>query len=394
MNNNYNIPNTEQVNAYKCIRCGNQLDPHDVFCCKCGCITTYGNSYVTWDNNKQKIDNGKIIRKKKSLFRQSVFCALLVIVFIAICFIKQLEFFYPIFKFEKMVLQGINGYPAVLTDNERTYYGKKVDSIEAAKELIADDYYSQELKCRYTIEKDELEEAMEKKYDLASVHFCDVSVDTIKKVDLVFEKMYNLFPSIKGHLTNLSVDNMSRDYDGVAAFIPYYPFVNDTLNVKNYNKVYKTEILLNSKYFLNDALLAQSTPAKYVSGGTNLDHLAHYLGRYVAFTAVIKKHQAENIILETSKNTDRIEQVIKDEENEELYQEIVFGSYNNYKEQNGGEVTYENFLKNISDKASEKENDYISRETVIAEAIYDYYLHGDSASKASLSVIETLKKYL
>ena len=89
----------------------------------------------------------------------------MVIAFISICIFKHIEFYYPIYKFEKIVLQGINGYPSVLTDNERTYYGKKVENVEEAKELIAEDYYSQELKCKYTVEKDELEEQMEKKYD-------------------------------------------------------------------------------------------------------------------------------------------------------------------------------------------------------------------------------------
>lgn len=391
---NNNNPNNEQVNAYTCIRCGNVVEPHDVFCCKCGCITTFGNSYITWENNKQKIDNGKIIKKKKSLFYQSVICALLVIAFILICIFKHIEFYYPIYKFEKIVLQGINGYPSVLTDNERTYYGKKVENVEEAKELIAEDYYSQELKCKYTIEKDELEEQMEKKYDLASVHLCDMSTDTIKKVDAVFDKMFNLFPTAKGYLTNVSIDNLSRDTEGVADFIPYYPFVNDTLSVKNFNKVYKTEILLNSKYFLNDALLEKETSNKHVSGGTNLDSLAHYLGKYVAFVAVIKKHQATDFILETSKNTERIEEVIKDDQIGELYQEIVINAFNKYNALNGEDITFENFALSISEKATERVGEYISRESIIGEAVYDYYLHGDNASKASLSVVTELKKYL
>ncbi len=391
---NNNIPNNEQVNAYKCIRCGNEVAPHDVFCCKCGCITTYGNSYVTWDNNKQIIDNGRIIKKKKRLFAQSVLCALMVIAFVAICFAKHLEFYYPIFKFEKIALEKINGYKSVLTENDRTYYGKKVESVEEAKELIAEDYYTQELKCKYTPDKDSLEEEIEKKYDIAAVHLCDISDETVKKMETVLDRMYTLFPSIKGYLTNISVDNLSRDYDGVATFVAYYPFVNDTLSINNFNKVYKTEILLNSKYFLNDSLLKKDTPTKYVGGGTNLDSLAHYLGKYVAFTAVIKKHQAAEFILETSKNTERIEQTIKDYQNDELYQEIVKKSFLEYQSQTEEEVTFEKFLDSISKKAGEKIDDHISRETIIAEAIYDYYLHNDKAAKASLIIVNTLKEDL
>lgn len=391
---NNNIPNNEQVNAYKCIRCGNEVEPHDVFCCKCGCITTYGNSYVTWDNNKQIIDNGKIIKKKKRILGEAVICALLVIAFVAICFAKHMEFYYPIFKFEKIVLEKVNGYQSVLTENDRTYYGKKVENIEEAKELIAEDYYTQELKCKYTPDKDNIEEQIEKKYDIAAVHLCDVSDETSRKIETVLDRMYTLFPSIKGYLTNISVDNLSRDYDGVASFIAYYPFVNDTLSINNFNKVYKTEILLNSKYFLNDSLLEKDTPAKYVSGGTNLDSLAHYLGKYVAFTAVIKKHQATEFILETSKNTERIEQTIYDYQNDELYQEIVKKAFEEYQSQTEEEITFEKFLDSISIKAGEKVDDYISRENIIAEAIYDYYLHNDKASKASLIIVNTLKEYL
>ena len=64
--------------------------------------------------------------------------------------------------------------------------------------------------------------------------------------------MYNLFPNISGALTNISITNASTNKEYIARFQPMFQFVNANEDITKYNKVNKTQILLNSYYFLNE----------------------------------------------------------------------------------------------------------------------------------------------
>lgn len=61
--------------------------------------------------------------------------------------------------------------------------------------------------------------------------------------------MYNLFPNISGALTNISITNASTNKEYIARFQPMFQFVNTNEDITKYNKVNKTQILLNSYYF-------------------------------------------------------------------------------------------------------------------------------------------------
>ena len=44
-------------------------------------------------------------------------------------------------------------------------------------------------------------------YNIASVTFCDISYNEATKISNVIKRIYELFPDIKGGLTNITITN-------------------------------------------------------------------------------------------------------------------------------------------------------------------------------------------
>ena len=80
--------------------------------------------------------------------------------------------------------------------------------------------------------------------------FCDLSQEEAQKISNVIDEIYHLFPEISGYLTNISMTNDPNKTEYVAYFQPIYSFVNS-----GNRQVNKTQILLNSYYFLNQHLI-------------------------------------------------------------------------------------------------------------------------------------------
>ena len=111
--------------------------------------------------------------------------------------------------------------------------------------------------------------------------------------------MYNLFPNISGALTNISITNASTNKEYIARFQPMFQFVNANEDITKYNKVNKTQILLNSYYFLNEDIMNEPISSVvgsdwYVNDTTWESTIAHELGHYISNHLVIKLTPCQN----------------------------------------------------------------------------------------------------
>lgn len=377
----------------KCINCDTILNKDDNFCHNCGQSTTKGHEFLKDEKNLYKILKGSAYKQDghtKLLAGTFVFS---LIIFTILSVIRGNDIFKPYAYVKKQVISYIYGYNSSVINTNNQYKDKVINNDNDAVNIIKNDFDDQYWQCSNNIKVSTITYDLQKNLNIPSVSFCDMSLEEATKISKVINEMYDLFPTIKGALSNISITNAPNN-EYIARFQPKYQFVNSNQNL---NKVNKTQILLNSYYFLNDNYL--NTPIekvikdKYVKDATWESTIAHEIGHYISFYTLLKQNNLENIFLENNDNEKIINTIITDYENNNHSNKIVNQALNNYNTKHQTNITIEEFTNKISNYANTKtsQNNKINTEETIAEAIHDYYLHKNNASPASLEIINIIK---
>lgn len=284
---------------------------------------------------------------------------------------------------------------AIIYDN--TYSGVTINGTKDAYDLITKDSTSQKDKCPKNIKK--IENEIIKKYGLTAVNLCEVDTGFAKEISNVFKKIYSEYPEARGYLTNLSLANVKITEGYIAAFMPVFIFA--TSNSDNqYPAIIKTQILLNSSYFLNKERLNNSVTSGSKTGhfpknATMYSPVAHELGHYLSFLAMMKSYNMESLLLIDNNKVYDLNQLIADfsEGNHSL--KMLNEAYEKYKKDTKDNIEFDKWRATISGYAVAKKNNgqYIYDET-IAESFHDVYLNGNKASTASKYIINVLKEKL
>lgn len=376
------------------------IEENDNFCYKCGHPTTLGLAYLNKEENVSKITNGEIV-KQDNKFKILIFIfVLFIITFLLFSALKGDKMFDSLFYLEKKINNYIYGYNTSIIKTDNTYNKIKVNNLFEAEKIIKEDFSNQTWKCQYDYNILKIQNEIENNYSILSVNLCDVSLDEVIKIREVIDKIYVLFPNIRGYLTNITVTNAKTNSEYIAYFNPMYQFVNPNLDINKYNKVNKTQILLNSYYYLNDDKLNQkienlNIENSYVKDATINSILAHEFGHYITFVSFLKYKNIDSITFVTKENEDNINNLIKEYESNNFINNLLNKSLIRYNNKYKYNLNMEEFASLISDYASLKNNkNQLNTPEIIAEAIHDYYLHGDDANKTSLEIINTLKELL
>ena len=377
-----------------------EIETDDNFCYKCGHWTTNGYKFLKDPENVNNILNGETAKKNNRFSIMLVLVIFLCITFILTGLIRGEDIFKPIYYVKRKIDNYVYGYNTAFIRNDNIYNKKKINSLEEAQEMIKDDLDHQKFKCTYALDTSTLEEEIESSYSIANVSFCDISYSESEKIKEVIDKMYFLFPSIKGALTNISITNAKNNSDFIAYFQPMYQFVNPNEDINNYNKVNKTQILLNSYYFLNEKIMSnplESVTGKnwYVKDATWESTISHELGHYLTFVIFLRANDLENITFITKENENKINALLKEYETGLFSTDIVKQALDNYNYKYNTNLDLESFALTISKYAGVKNEDgnLIADET-IAEAIHDFYLHEDNCSNSSYEIIKIINARL
>ena len=350
--------------------------------------------------NVNMILNGVSIKQSGRLLVLGSLLVLSFIVFFVMLVIRGNDLFKPFFYLKKQAFNYIYGYNTSLMKTDNKYNRKSVNTYEDAIDIIKKDISNQNFYCFNESDIYLMATRLEEDYSIPSVSFCDMSIEEVKKIKGVVDKMYTIFPNIKGALTNITLTNTSSKAEYIARFQPMYQFVNINENIESYNKVNKTQILLNSYYFLNKDIM--SNPVEkvvgenwYVEDATWESSIAHEYGHYISFLTLIKKNGMENITLVTSKNTNKIDSVLKEFNSGAYSTNLLTEALNNYNSKYNMNLSLEKFASTISKYASSKdENNNLIADETIAEAIHDYYLHGENMKYSSREIIAVIKSRL
>ena len=375
----------------KCIKCNSEIESDDNFCYNCGNWTPKGYSYLK--ENKDNILNGNVMKTENKLPTLFVLISLLICITVIISVVRGQKILKPIVYLKKQIMNNQYGYTTSIIKTDNNYYNKSIPNIESANEIIENDLSSQSWQCIDNIDNYKIEESLKNKYKIKSISFCDMETEEVRKIEEVFNRFFLIFPSSIGYLDTLTITNDKDKNKFIAYFQPIHQFVNRNEDINNYNKVNKTQILLNSYYFLNKKEKIKEN--FYVKDATLESLIAHELGHYITFVALLKEKNITSITLTTKENEKELEEIISIINNNSFSNDILEKATNKYNTKYNSNLTTLHLAETISKYASTKNiNGELIKDETIAEAVHDYYLHNDNANNYSKEIIYILKEKL
>lgn len=395
-----------------CSRCGAHVDINTAYCNKCG-------YYLNNTNipNMPPTNNNNLLPKKKNKNMiiigtgVGVGIVLVVLLFVVIFGNFKTGYYFSDDGYVNDAEIGTNsgsktntsnikkssGTTIIISDN--VYNGVSISGIKDANKLISKDSTDQKNNCPKEILQ--VENDIIKKYGITAVNLCEMDVDFARELQSVFDVIYKEYPAARGHITNLTLRNTSMITDGgvIAAFMPVFNFATADSST-TYPWVIKTQVLLSSTYFLNKSKLEASVNDGSSSGhfppnSTLYSPVAHELGHYLSFLAMLNNYDMDSILLVDSNNINTFYKVYEDFGKGDFSLEMLKEAYNNYKIDTNTTLGFDEWRGTISQYALAKNNsgEYIYDET-IAEAFHDVYLNKDNARDASKYIVSVLKKKL
>ena len=385
---------------YKCLECKCLVEKNDNFCYSCGRLTAHGYKYVNNQEVINKIENGTITKKNNQLKLLISSLSIFIIAFTCFIIIRGTNIIRPLAYIKKQINSYTNGYNSTILKTNNVYNNIDINNYDEAINYIKKDFEKQDYLCSNNIDVKRLEYNLEENYNIAKVNFCDINYEESLKIAGVIEKIYKLFPNISGALTNITITNAPSKEEYIAYFQPMFQFINPNENINEYNKVNKTQIFLNSYYFLNTDFMSKNIESVigsnwYVKDATWESTIAHELGHYISFKTFLTENNIDNITYVTKNNKDKITKLLQEFDSGKYSIGVVTTALNNYNIKNDASLNIDNFTNLISSYAGtkDKSGNLIADET-IAEAIHDYFLHNSNCSKASLEIINIIKAKL
>lgn len=377
----------------RCIKCDEtSIEKDDNFCPKCGHWTSHGYSFLN-DENSDTVINGRVRKQKdRSAYLFSLLFICIVIV-IGGCIIRGQDILKPFVYVKRQSLNYRYGYNTTILKTDNQYFNVDVNDLDTAYFQIRKDFETQAWQCKNNYEVGNIENEIENNYNIISVSFCDISVDEVKKISNVIKDMYKLFPNIKGYLTNISITNSLEKEDFVAYFQPVYGFVNGINNIEEYNRVNKTQILLNSYYFLNNDTLSKSVKENWYVRDCSWESLiAHEMGHYISYVTLLRSNNISNLNFITKDNINILDNTVSLINSGDYSKGVVDEALSNYNSIYKKNFDVMEFVSGISKYAKASiQNKRVLYDEVIAEAIHDYYLHGNNASIESMQIVNIIK---
>jgi hypothetical protein len=384
----------------ECIHCKAEIENDDNFCHNCGHWTTHG--YLFFKQNPKNVEmfNGEVIKQNNKVGTLMTLLVLGFIIFTVMMLIRGGDMFRPYYYLKKQIYNWKYGYNTSLISATNQYEKEIITTIEDANDFIERDIGKQDMECSENLDILVIENELKRNYDIPSVSLCDVDTKQAENIQKVVDKIFTLFPSAKGYLTNITIANATTSDNYIAYFQPIYQFVNGSQDINSYNKVNKTQILLNSYYFLNTDILNNSINKIvkenwYVKDANWESIVAHEFGHYITFVALLKDQNVDNVTLITSDNIVDFNKVLELSNNQYMSKQIIQIALNNYNSKYRTNLSEKEFALTISNYAGEtNKNGELVIDEVVAEAVHDYYLHGNNSYNSSLEIIEVLKSKL
>ena len=376
-----------------CSKCGHNNTNDAAFCTECGSLLSSKNLIPV--NVLRKENFIKEVTSKKLRIRISRaigFLLMLIVLFIVISKSSNRIHF---IKTETNV--GLNtevNTNKTIVEADNIYSNIDINNKDDAINLIKEDSLKQKDSCPSSIK--DIENKIINEFDIVAVNLCEMNNNLANELYKTLSTIYNLFPSIKGNITNITIGNFdSRKYGVIGFYQPLFPFAQS----KDYNHVYKMRIVLNARFFLNENLLSETIKQSSLSGyfpknATITSSIAHEMGHYISFYAMRKNNKIDQSLI--YKNDDSSYDILVDKyDSHEFSKQMLDEAYKLYLDDGNEKIDFDKWRNTISNYAIAKnESGKDLYDETIAEAFHDYYLNKDEAKLASKYIIKILTKYV
>ncbi len=276
---------------------------------------------------------------------------------------------------------------------DRQYFGQVVlKNKEEVYSIIKYDSDLQKNGCNASIRA--IENEIITNYGVVAVNLCEMDPQFALELRDVIAYIYNSYPVARNYITNITLANVDKA-SYIASFMPIFTFITSKSS-SDYPVGIKTQIILNSKYFLNTSKIANSV--KYGSNNsyfppnaTRSSTLIHEFGHYLSYVALLKEYKATQMTFVTGADSYLMYDIYNDFNRGDFSKQLILEAYNNYSFDTGTDIGFDNFRASISVYAMSKDNngEYIYDET-IAEAFHDVYLNQGNAKPASRYIVQSL----
>ncbi len=371
----------------RCTKCNRLLGDNDNFCYYCGHWTSHGYKYFK-DKSNTKVLMGSALKQSNRINFLIILFLCSIVIFLICINIRGLNLFKPFAYLKKEIISYKYGYNISLLKSDNIYNNRKITSDYDAVNSIIYDSDSEAWLCSYDKKVIDIEKRLEKEYGILSVSFCDISYEEAQEIENIISGTMNLFPNSYGYLTNITLSNSKEMGDYVAYFQPLYRFINGSSDSNKYNKVNKTQILLNSYYFLNTDKTRSIIDEKYnsgyyVKGGSMESLVAHEIGHYISFVTLLRSKGIENVRFEEKNRLDEIDSLVNSGEySKEIVEEALSGA------------SMDKECKKISQYACQSVNGNYIYDEMIAEAVHDFYVNRTNATDISKKIVDILRSRL
>ncbi len=244
-----------------------------------------------------------------------------------------------------------------------------------------------------------LEVTMENRFGITAVNFCEMDKELANELKSIAEYVYNRYPNARGYMTNFTVATVSENATYMAAFMPMFTFVKSDTGT-GYPIGLKSQIILNTKYFLNLGKINNSVSYGVKTGyfpknATPSSTVAHEFGHYLSYVAMLNYYKQNDMIYIPQSKSNLMFTIYNDFNNGDFSKKLLEEAYKEYKKKYGSSLSFDEFRASISSYSIAKDSNgnYIYDET-IAEAFHDCYINGNGAAPASIVIMNTLEKYL
>lgn len=385
-----------------CSQCGQPLNGN-IVCPNCGHNNINheqlqnSNQYVL----KQKYDSAL---KNQIIIGVSIACSIIIISFVYLMLTSDSNAVY--FSDENNVNEkeqvdvkpnqstsNSTGVTSVMHDNR--YQINVPTTEEAVLKTVVDDSVNQKSNCNSKVV--DIENRIVANYQIEAVNLCEMDVDMALELENVIKYIYDKYPTARGYLTHISLGNISSV--NTIAFFQWLSIFTFSTEDNLYG--YKSRIILNSSFYLNEAkfkasVINSTSSGHFPKNATMYSPLAHEFAHYLSFIATNNYYNASpKIIYDTTDTTSPYVLAIQDFNLGTHSKRMATEAYENYKAKTNTTMSFDEFRASISGYAVAKDanGNYIYDET-IAEAFHDVYLNGDNAADASKEVVSVLEKYL
>lgn len=387
-----------------CSNCGDPIDNDEKYCNKCGKkienLQSINNiEIISCSNNNLNTKKEKL---KMIFIGVGIGTSILLAIVTCLLVLNNNNYFFSKNDYKEEVTNTSNikkekGKYSTIIITDNTYSGVKINNENDAYKLIEEDSINQKDSCPPEIK--EVENNIIKKYGITAVNLCEMNIEFAKEIANVFEKIYNEYPTVRGYITNLTLVNGTMSDNYIAAFMPIFNFATSD-SISGYPWIIKTQVLLNTSYFLNQERLEltikdSSNSGHFPKNATIYSPIAHELGHYLSFLALMNSYNTESILLVDNNELNNLYTIYDDFADGKFSLSMIQEAYDSYKKDTNTTLDINEWRRTISNYAVAKDNsgNYIYDET-IAEAFHDVYLNEDKACDASKYVVKVLKEKL